>query len=211
MSLRVEVDELSLRGTALLRGLRIEVPPGVAHTVMGPSGCGKSSLLAAVSGTLDAAFAFRGRIVLDGESVERLAPQRRRIGILFQDDLLFPHMTVRENLLFAVPPGPRARREAAAAEALRALELQGFGDADPATLSGGQRGRVALMRAILAEPHALLLDEPFARLDAPLRARMRQFVFGLLRDRNIPALLVTHDAADVADPARLTALSAGTA
>ncbi|MES2938974.1 MAG: ATP-binding cassette domain-containing protein [Pseudomonadota bacterium] len=206
MSLRVEVDELALGGTALVRSLRIEVPPGVAHTVMGPSGCGKSSLLAAVSGTLDSAFTFRGRIVLDGEPVGQLPPQRRRIGILFQDDLLFPHMTVRENLLFAVPPGARAQREAAVAAALRELELQGFGDADPATLSGGQRGRVALMRAILAEPHALLLDEPFARLDAPLRARMRQFVFGLLRERRIPALLVTHDAADVADADHLTRL-----
>ncbi len=206
MSLLLEVDELALRGAALVRGLRIEVPPGVAHTVMGPSGCGKSSLLAAVSGTLDGAFGFRGRIVLDGESIGQLPPQRRRIGILFQDDLLFPHMTIRENLLFAVPPGPRAAREAAVAAALRELELQGFDGADPATLSGGQRGRVALMRAILAEPHALLLDEPFARLDAPLRARMRQFVFGLLKERRIPALLVTHDAADVADPAHLTVL-----
>jgi putative thiamine transport system ATP-binding protein len=208
MSLAVEIDELALAGQPLLRDLRIAVPPGVAHTVMGPSGCGKSSLLAAVSGTLDAAFAFCGRVLLDGERVEQRPPEQRRIGILFQDDLLFPHMTVRENLLFAVPPGARAQRAATVARALQELELDGWGDADPATLSGGQRGRVALMRAILAEPRALLLDEPFARLDAPLRVRMRQFVFGLLRARGIPALLVTHDAADIADAAHVTRLAA---
>jgi putative thiamine transport system ATP-binding protein len=204
MSLEVEIDTLSLAGRPLVRDLRIAVPPGIAHTVMGPSGCGKSSLLAAVSGTLNAAFGFTGRVLLDGLRVEHLAPERRRIGILFQDDLLFPHMTVRENLLFAVPPGPRAQRASTVMRALQELELQGYGDADPATLSGGQRGRVALMRAILAEPRALLLDEPFSRLDAPLRARMRQFVFDLLRARGIPALLVTHDEMDIADAAHLT-------
>jgi len=126
--------------------------------------------------------------------------------MLFQDDLLFAHMSVAENLLFAVPPGARAQRLASVAQALQDMGMDGFADADPATLSGGQRARVALMRALLARPQALLLDEPFARLDTGLRERVRALVFALVRQRQIPALLVTHDEADVADPAHLTRL-----
>jgi putative thiamine transport system ATP-binding protein len=128
------------------------------------------------------------------------------VGILFQDDLLFPHMTVRENLLFAVPRGDAQTREAQMLQALRDVEMSDWKDADPATLSGGQRARVALARALLAQPRALLLDEPFNKLDAALRARMRALVFGLVKARGIPALLVTHDAQDVADAALVTRL-----
>jgi putative thiamine transport system ATP-binding protein len=113
---------------------------------------------------------------------------------------LFAHMTVAENLLFAVPAGPKRERLAAVAQALDEAGLTGFGARDPATLSGGQRARVALMRALLARPKALLLDEPFSKLDAALRDQFRAFVFEHLRDSGVPAVLVTHDAADVADP-----------
>jgi putative thiamine transport system ATP-binding protein len=130
------------------------------------------------------------------------------VGILFQDDLLFAHMTVRENLLFAVPTKPRAEREAVVSKALADLEMPGFAHADPATLSGGQRARIALMRALLAQPQALLLDEPFARMDTALRQRMRDLVFAQVRQSGVPALLVTHDAADIADAAHLTVLNA---
>ncbi len=204
--LSLHVRRLSLGATALVRDLTLHVPPGAVHTVMGASGSGKSSLLAAVCGTLAPAFSWDGQVLLDGLRIDGLPAEQRRVGILFQDDLLFAHMTVRENLLFAVPPGPRAQREAAVAQALADLELPGFADADPATLSGGQRARVSLMRALLAQPRALLLDEPFSRLDAALRGRMREFVFATVRARGIPALLVTHDAADVADAALLTRL-----
>ena len=115
-------------------------------------------------------------------------------------------MTVRENLLFAVPAGPRAEREAQVSAGLDSLEMRDFANADPATLSGGQRTRVALLRALLARPQALLLDEPFAKLDAALRERMRHWVFALARQQGMPVLLVTHDAADVADAAHLTHL-----
>jgi len=206
MTLAIDIERLAIGSRLLAQGLRIEVPAGAIHTVTGDSGAGKSSLLAAVCGTLAPEFSWRGRVQLDGRTIDDLPTHRRRIGLLFQDDLLFAHLTVRQNLLFALPAGPRAQREAAVQQALADAELPDYGDADPATLSGGQRQRVALLRALLAQPRALLLDEPFSRLDAALRQRMREFVFGMLRARGVAALLVTHNAADLADPCRLTRL-----
>lgn len=211
MSLQLDVVRLGLwsqaGGQTLVSSVSLTVPAGGIHTVMGPSGSGKSSLLAAVSGTLAPALEFNGQVLLNGRDITGLPTEARRVGILFQDDLLFPHMTVRENLLFAVPPGPSAWRESRVSQALTDLELPDFAHADPATLSGGQRSRVALMRALLAEPEALLLDEPFAKLDSALRARMRGFVYARLRLAGIPTLLVTHDVQDVADPEALTHLA----
>jgi putative thiamine transport system ATP-binding protein len=208
MSLQITVDHLRSPQRVLIRGLALQVAPGTIHTVMGPSGCGKSSLLSAVCGTLDSEMAFEGSITLGGGRIDGLATQRRGVGILFQDALLFAHMTVRENLLFALRAGDRTEREAAAAQALRDVELPDLAHADPATLSGGQRARIALARAMLARPAALLLDEPFSRLDTALRERMRALVSAMVKARNIPALMVTHDAADVADASALTVLAA---
>lgn len=202
--LHVRVKRLATAGQTLLENLDIRVPAACVHTLMGPSGCGKSSLLAAVCGTLDAALVFEGEVRLGERTLHTLAVQQRRVGILFQDDLLFAHLNVLENLLFALPRGPRTAREALARQALADVEMAGSEAASPATLSGGQRSRVALARALLAQPQALLLDEPFSRLDAALRQRMRALVFGLVAQRQIPALLVTHDVADVADPQRVT-------
>ena len=202
--LHIHIRRLETPERCLIADLRIAIAPGCVHTLMGPSGCGKSSLLAAVCGTLDDALRFDGEVLLDGAPVQHLPPQQRRIGILFQDDLLFAHMNVLENLLFALPQGTRAAREAAARQALADVEMAGFETADPTTLSGGQRGRVALARALLAHPQALLLDEPFSRLDSALRQRMRALVYTLVAQRRIPALLVTHDATDVADADQLT-------
>jgi putative thiamine transport system ATP-binding protein len=207
MSLDIKLNHLSTASATLLRDLHLQVPSGVIHTVMGASGSGKSSLLAAVCGTLPEGVTFDGKISLNGARIDPLPTERRQVGILFQDDLLFAHMTVRENLLFAVPAGPRASRANAVMQGLQDLELLPLADADPATLSGGQRARVALMRALLAQPKALLLDEPFSKLDAALRERTRRFVFDLVRKRQIPVLMVTHDLGDVADPVHLTQLS----
>lgn len=199
MSKGLELDAVTLAiGTqVLIRDLSLTVSPREIVTVMGPSGSGKSSLLAFIGGFLDPAFTARGGLRLDGVDITVLPPHRRRIGILFQDALLFPHLSVGANLRFGLPPGgSKAEREAQIEAALREAELEGFADRDPATLSGGQRARVALMRTLLSRPAALLLDEPFTKLDADLRERFRQFVFAHASERDLPVLLVTHDAAD---------------
>jgi len=191
---------LVLAGRPVVAGLDLTVAAGNPVTVMGPSGSGKSSLLAFVCGTLDPAFRAGGSVRLDGVEITGLPPERRRVGILFQDDLLFPHLSVAENLAFGLPPATAGRRARAARieEALAEADLAGFGGRDPATLSGGQRARVALLRTLLAEPKALLLDEPFAKLDTALRDRFRRFVFEHARAQRLPTLLVTHDPADAA-------------
>jgi putative thiamine transport system ATP-binding protein len=196
--LRLIRVSLRVGGNDLLIGLDLEVGPGAVTTVMGPSGCGKSSLLSYLCGTLEPVFEASGEIWLDGVAIHELPPERRRVGILFQDDLLFPHLSVGENLAFALPPTVRGRRERRARTdaALREADLAGFARRDPATLSGGQRARVALMRTLLAEPRALLLDEPFGKLDRVLRDRFRRFVFEHARAAGLPTLLVTHDEAD---------------
>jgi len=194
----LEKLRIGLAGATLV-DLDVTVPPGEVLTVMGPSGSGKSTLLAALVGLLDPVFELKGRIRLGAEDVTSLPPERRRIGVLFQDPLLFPHLSVAGNLLFGVPAGlgrreRRRRVEAALADA----GLAGFAARDPATLSGGQQARVALLRVLLSEPRALLLDEPFAKLDAALRDDIRRFVFARVRQRGLPTILVTHDPADAA-------------
>ncbi len=198
--LRLDGVALSIGGRLLLGPLTLAVPPGAIVTVMGPSGCGKSSLLDFLCGTLDPAFATAGGIRLDGVEIGDRPPERRRLGILFQDDLLFPHMTVGENLAFGLPAELRdhGQRRARVEAALVEADLAGFAGRAPATLSGGQRARAALMRTLLSEPRALLLDEPFSRLDAALRDRFRGFVFDHVRALGLPTLLVTHDPADAA-------------
>jgi putative thiamine transport system ATP-binding protein len=198
--LRLEGVTLALHRRPLLGPLTLAVAPGSIATLMGPSGCGKSSLLAHLCGTLDPAFAAGGRVLLDDAELDLVPPERRRLGILFQDDLLFPHMTVGENLAFGLPAAVRgaAERRARVEAALAEAGLAGFASRDPATLSGGQRARATLMRSLLSEPRALLLDEPFSRLDAALRDRFRQFVFDHARTLSLPTLMVTHDPADAA-------------
>jgi putative thiamine transport system ATP-binding protein len=189
---------IALDAHRLVPPLEFAIAPGERVTVMGPSGSGKSTLLAYIAGTLEPAFTAEGRVSIDGDDVTDLAPERRRVGILFQDDLLFPHLSVGENLGFALTPALRSRdaRRAAIARALDEAELPNFASRDPATLSGGQRARVALMRTLLAEPRVLLLDEPFNKLDSQLRHDFRRFVFEHASTRGLPILLVTHDAVD---------------
>ena len=189
--------EVRAKGT-LIVALDAVVTPGEVLTIMGPSGSGKSTALAAIIGTLGPDFSLSGRLVLDGRDVTGLPTRARGIGLLFQDDVLFPHLSVGGNLAFALPATLRGRqaRRAAIEAALAKAGLAGFADRDPGTLSGGERARVALMRTLLAEPRALLLDEPFSRLDAGLRDNIRAFVLDLIRAARIPAILVTHQPDD---------------
>jgi putative thiamine transport system ATP-binding protein len=198
---RLVFERVRIRlGARLLVDLHASVEPGQTLTLMGPSGSGKSALLSFLCGMLAPAFGAEGRVLLDGEDITALPPERRHLGILFQDALLFPHLSVAGNLLVALPPrwGGRGERRAKVAAALADAGLEGFGRRDPATLSGGQQARVALMRTLLANPRALLLDEPFSKLDATLRERIRSFVFAEIRRYALPAILVTHDPADAA-------------
>jgi putative thiamine transport system ATP-binding protein len=195
--LRLDDIRISLNGAPLL-SISHHVRPGEVLTVMGPSGSGKSTLLAFVGGFLDRAFSASGRVFIDGADITCADAEDRHVGILFQDPLLFPHMTVAGNLMFAIPAavqGRKARRELAE-QALAGVELAGFEERDPDTLSGGQKARVALARVLIAEPRALLLDEPFSKLDTALRQQMRELVFSKARGKSLPMLLVTHDEAD---------------
>lgn len=185
-------------GVALFPAISLTVQPGQVATVMGPSGIGKSTLLDAIAGHLAHGFTLSGSIRLDGIDITPLPPEARRVGLMFQDAVLFPHLSVGDNLAFGLTRSIRGRaaRRAAVEAALTRAGLCGLYDRDPETLSGGQRSRAALMRTLLAEPRALLLDEPFSKLDATLRDDLRTFTFDHIRNRAIPALMVTHDPAD---------------
>ena len=198
MSLSLDRVGLHAGGHVLLRDWSLIVAPGEFAVLRGPSGVGKSSLLAFIAGALPHGVRGSGRVVLEGVDVGRLPAHRRGVGMLFQDDLLFPHMSVGENLLFGLHAGIRGRaaRRAAVADALGGVELPGLEARDPASLSGGQRARVLLLRVLLSQPRALLLDEPFTGLDAALRARLRALVVERVQALGLPCLWVTHDADD---------------
>ena len=186
----------------LLRDVSFTVRPGEIVTLMGPSGCGKSTLFSWMIGALPCTFQARGELWLNNSRIDKFPTEQRRIGIRFQDALLFDHLSVGHNLQLALPAAVRGgQRKDAVHHALAQAGLHDFYTRDPATLSGGQRASVALLRALLAQPNALLLDEPFSRLDSTLRVAFRQWVFDTLIEQNIPTILVTHDQADVPENA----------
>lgn len=175
----------------------MSVNPGETATIMGPSGCGKSTLLSAICGTMEPGFKLSGTIKLNDRTLNTIPVESRRVGILFQDDLLFPHLSVFGNLAFGLQAGlTKSEKVKRVGTALDRAGLSGFESRDIATLSGGQKARVSLLRTLLAEPEAILLDEPFNKLDTDLRSTIREFVFDQISELNIPALLVTHDNSD---------------
>ncbi len=198
----LESISIAVKGASrdLVGELSLSVAPGQVVTIMGPSGSGKSTLLSYIAGFLDRrTFVAKGQILVGGERIEDRPAEERHMGILFQDPVLFPHLTVAGNLLFGLPRGKwrdRHKRRPIVSEALANAGLAGFEDRDPSTLSGGQKARVTLLRTLLSQPRALLLDEPFGKLDVALREDFRSFVFAHVRECQLPALLVTHDPAD---------------
>ena len=194
---------------SLFSAMSLAVDEGEVVTLTGVSGSGKSTLLNWMIGDLDPSFSATGELWLNSLRCDTLPIEARHIGLLFQDDLLFPHLSVGQNLAFALPAkfrGAKVRRQRVE-QTLSDIGLHGFHDRDPATLSGGQRARVSLMRTLLAEPRALLLDEPFSKLDAVLRTQFRAFVFEQIERQKIPTLLVTHDPADVPQGGRAIEIS----
>ncbi|KAA1162481.1 ATP-binding cassette domain-containing protein [Pseudoalteromonas fuliginea] len=184
------------RQNELLLSLNEQVNGGEILTIMGPSGSGKSSLLNWLTGTLPSSFKANGEVWLNGQNVDNTPPHLRHIGVLYQDALLFSHLTVAGNIAFAMPKGNKKQRLEKIEHALEQVGLKDMGNRHPDNLSGGQQARVALLRMLLSEPKAILLDEPFSKLDTQLRVDTRELVFSQIRDHKLPAIMVTHDHSD---------------
>ncbi|MDM7854095.1 sulfate/molybdate ABC transporter ATP-binding protein [Cellulomonas alba] len=194
----LEADVRAVRGVFAVEA-RLAVPRGRVLAVVGPNGAGKSTLLDVVAGRLRP---VAGWVRIDGRVVEdhavHVRPERRRVALLGQEPLAFPHLSARENVAFGPRAAgvPAARARAQADEWLDAVGLAGLGDRRPGALSGGQRQRVALARALAAEPDVLLLDEPFAQLDVRTAAGLRELVRDQVRGTGTTTVLVTHDVLD---------------
>lgn len=202
MSQTLIVDDLCIslpNGLKLVEHLSFRIEPGNVLALMGPSGSGKSSVLGWLTGTLDPHLRATGQVRLGETSIDNLPTEKRRLGLMLQQDYLFPHMSVGENLQFGLKGGNRQARHERVSVSLEKAGLANMHDRDPATLSGGQRARVALIRTLLSDPCALLLDEPFSRLDATMRDQIRRFTWAAASE--LPVLLVTHDQSDVPEGA----------
>jgi iron(III) transport system ATP-binding protein len=182
------------RKTPALNGISLALEHGELLAVVGPSGCGKSTLLRAIAGLTPP---DSGRVVLDGQLVDdgshRIPPERRGVGLVFQDHALFPHLTVRDNVGFGLGRSSGAEARSRVTDMLDLVGLGAHGDRFPHELSGGERQRVALARALAPKPALMLFDEPFASIDHNLRARLRADVVNALRSTGTASLFVTHD------------------
>lgn len=172
------------------------VQGGEILSIMGPSGSGKSTLLNWLSGMLASAFTAQGKLYLNQQEITATASHQRHLGLLYQDALLFPHLSVAGNIAFAMPQRNKAQRMDKVVTALEQVGLTGLHNRAPESLSGGQQARVALLRVLLSEPKAVLLDEPFSKLDSQLRQETRELVFNQIREHKLPAIMVTHDCVD---------------
>jgi iron(III) transport system ATP-binding protein len=175
-------------------GVDLTVARGSLLALLGPSGCGKTTMLRLIAGLTPLTS---GTIVIDGVTVASdtvdVAPEKRGVGMVFQDYALFPHLSVAKNVLYGLHGWPRAARDARVSEVLDLVGLAAFANRLPGALSGGQQQRVALARALAPSPKLLLLDEPFSSLDAALRASVREEVRAILRAAEQTAVFVTHD------------------
>ena len=193
----VDSVSVSLGGRSVLDAVSLAVSAGEVVAVFGPSGSGKSTLLRAVAGLVEVES---GRVVIDGVDVTGVPTHRRRVGMVFQDEQLFPHRDVAGNVAFGLEIAGvgRRERESRVEELLSAVGLDGFGDRDVSTLSGGEAKRVALARSLAPRPAVLLADEPLTGLDADLHDRLAVEVGAVLRESGTTTLWVTHDRAEAA-------------
>jgi ABC-type Fe3+/spermidine/putrescine transport system ATPase subunit len=190
-------------------GISFSVSRGEFVSILGPSGCGKTTLLRAIAGYV---YPDAGEIVLEGRPITYATPQQRRIGMVFQNYALFPHMTVAQNVGFALAleRRPAAEIRARVAEMLAMVKLEGFEARRPAELSGGQQQRVALARALAFSPQLLLLDEPLGALDLRLREAMQMEIRRVQREAGVTAIFVTHDQGEaLAMSDRVAVMNAG--
>lgn len=196
MFLDVKQLQVSYPGRARpsVDGVSFGLPAGEIGVLIGPSGCGKTTLLRAVAG-LEPASAGEIRVsqALVSSATLNVPPEERRIGMVFQDYALFPHLSVYDNVRFGLHKQPRAERDGRIREVLALVGLSGSAQRYPHELSGGQQQRVALARALAPKPHLLLLDEPFSNLDLELRERLALEIRSILKDARTTALFVTHD------------------
>jgi ABC-type Fe3+/spermidine/putrescine transport system ATPase subunit len=179
----------------LLQGVNLQVAPGQTVALLGPSGSGKSTLLKIIAGL---EWPESGSVWLDGQDISDWPPEKRRLALMFQDFALFPHLNLQDNVAFGLVEqgmGRAAAREKAQA-LLQRFGLGGRGAERVDTLSGGEQQRVALGRALITQPRALLLDEPFSALDAELRVSLREEFARHIAEHGMRALLVTHDEAE---------------
>ena len=197
MQSSLEIRNLQLfREGHLLLQLNEQIEGGDILTIMGPSGSGKSSLLNWMTGTLPSGLSATGEVWLHGQNISHLPAHLRHIGVLYQDALLFSHLSVAGNIAFAMPKGNKKQRFEQIADTLEQVGLAGMENRHPDSLSGGQQARVALLRTLLSQPKAILLDEPFSKLDSQLRAETQQLVFSQIRQHKLPTIMVTHDHSD---------------
>src|SRR5215813_5535866 len=192
MSITLDQVTKHYAGVPVVNDVSLDIGEGEFFVLLGPSGSGKSTLLRAVAGL---SGVDHGRISLHGRDVTHVAARKRGVGLVFQNYALFRHMTVADNIEFALRVRHmRARaRRARRAELLRLVALEGMDDRLPAQLSGGQQQRVAVARALAHKPEVLLLDEPFGALDAKIREELRRTIREVQRELKITTILVTHD------------------
>jgi iron(III) transport system ATP-binding protein len=192
---RLEIRHLvrSFGGRRVVDDVSLRVMPGQVTCLLGPSGCGKSTTLRMIAGV---EMQDSGEIYVDGslicDTIFRVPPERRSIGLMFQDFALFPHLSVGANVAFGLK-GPKAEKRARAQDMLDRVELGRFIDAYPDSLSGGEQQRVALARALAPRPKIMLMDEPFSGLDNRLRDGIRDDTLALLKEEDTAVLLVTHE------------------
>ena len=180
-----------------IKDLNLKIKNGEILCIFGASGVGKSSLINVIAGVYEDNLKFQGKIILNGKNLNQVPIEKRKIGLLLQDGTLFPHLTVEQNILFGMSKKLTYKQKSALITSnLKKSNMVGFEDRYPHTLSGGQKARIACLRAILSEPDALLLDEPFSSLDPDQRNSFRKFVVSNIRENKIPCLLVTHDESD---------------